>query len=173
MVSQSALDHCLTGRLGFLVRRALILVSTTTMSWSDIPGTVSIEVTSPGLLVQYRSRSAPWRVGSRCNCSIWCSSKVSMSLSHRSFLSLPGLTKLHSQSISPALKSPPRMIGLSVSRLFRTVSRFSMVFGDLSLGGGSRHPQMQSSLRWFQFSPISFPLPCPGLRLKLHRVCLS
>ena len=59
-----------------------------------------------------------FQVRSRWIWSRWWSSNMSISVSQRVFLSLPGANVLSSQSMSSALKSPARMIGKSESRLF-------------------------------------------------------
>ena len=105
------------------------------MWWSAMPETVLHDLTSPGLLVTKRSSTVFSWVHSRWICSRWWSSSTSISVSQRVFLSLPGAIVLFSQSMSPALKSLPRMIGTSGSRLSNCSPSWLTESGARSLGG--------------------------------------
>ena len=84
---------------------------------------------------------------------MWWSSNTSISVSQRVFLSLNDAIVLFSQSMSPALKSPPRMIGTSGSRLFNCSPSWLTESGPWSLGGCSMHQWVLTCLHVAQIFP--------------------
>ena len=85
-------------------------LSTKTMSCSEIPRMTLISLVRLGLLVQYRSSTLHSLVGYLCCWVRWWSFSGIISFSCIVKWLALGLTELVSQSICPALKSPPRMI---------------------------------------------------------------
>ena len=107
---QSALLKRLTFRFSFLANFGLMSLSTNTMSWFEIPGMTLINLVRLGLLVQYRSSTLHSLVASFCSWVRWWSLSSVISFSGIVTWSALGLTEFASQSICPALKSPPRMM---------------------------------------------------------------
>ena len=64
---QSALMKRLTFRFSFLANFGLMSLSTNTFSCSGIPGLTLINLVRLGLLVQYRSSTLHYLVGSFCS----------------------------------------------------------------------------------------------------------
>ena len=151
MVSQSAFDHCLIGCLGFLRCCAFIIESTMIMSWSAMPGTVLHDLSSPGLLVAYRSSTAFCWVHSS---QIWLECPWSMiNLQPESMQSVtsqnnvPEMTS-HSLSIELALAAD----GLWTRRLNSiTFSDLPLLTSTTLLNGGATAWLQKTTCTHFEF----------------------